>query len=218
MMIHTKLDRDTRRVCDLVATQLDGASRLVIGIAGPPASGKSTLAEAVVAHLNRAGATPATKAALLPMDGYHLDNHLLEARGLLARKGAPETFDATGFCAAVSSLHSVDSQMFFPGFDRDLDMTIANALSVAPDDRVVVVEGNYLLLRQAPWSALNALFAVTVFLSPGLGILEDRLRQRWIDHGLDPEAARRRARQNDLVNARLVMEQSAPADLLLDQA
>ena len=217
-MTHSNLDRNVRRVSAAIAARMDGASRLVIGIARPPASGKSTLAEAVVAHLNRAEESPSTKAALLPMDGYHHDNRLLEARGLLARKGAPETFDAGGFCEAVSSLRSAGEEMFFPSFDRNRDMTVANSLAVAPDVKIIVVEGNYLLLRQAPWSALKAHFTVTVFLSPPLGVLEARLQRRWIEFGLDPEAARQRATRNDLVNARLVMEQSAPADILLDQS
>ena len=216
-MTHSNLDRNVRRVSAAIAARMDGASRLVIGIAGPPASGKSTLAEALVAHLNRAEESPSTKAALLPMDGYHLDNRLLEARGLLARKGAPETFDAGGFCEAVSSLRSAGEEMFFPSFDRNRDITVADSLAVAPDVKIIVVEGNYLLLRQAPWSALKAHFTVTVFLSPPLGVLEARLQRRWIEFGLDPEAARQRATRNDLVNARLVMEQSAPADIRLDK-
>ena len=216
-MTASTLSQDVSHVCELVRSQMNGLSRLIVGIAGPPASGKSTLADAVVSHLNSADGAPAMTATLLPMDGYHLDNSLLRSRGLLARKGAPETFDAHGFCQAVSSLQSVRAEMFFPCFDRDRDIAIANAICVGPDVDVVVVEGNYLLLQRAPWNLLKGLFAVTVFLSPGLDILTERLQARWIDHGLDPETALRRVTQNDLPNAELVIAHSAPAEIVLNQ-
>ena len=216
-MTSSTLLQDTSHVCELVRSRMDGHSRLVVGIAGPPASGKSTLADAVVSHLNGADGSPGIKAALLPMDGYHLDNSLLRSRGLLSRKGAPETFDSRGFCQAVSSLQSVKTEMFFPCFDRDLDIAIANSICVDPDVEVVVVEGNYLLLKSDPWNLLKDMFAVTVFLSPGLGILRQRLRARWIDHGLDSDTALRRVTQNDLPNAELVIARSARADIILDQ-
>ena len=213
----TTLLQDVRRVCDLVESQVNAASRLVVGIAGPPASGKSTLAEAVVSHLNRDEGGTGASAALLPMDGYHLDNALLRTRGLLARKGAPETFDSRGFCDAVHRLQTKGNEIFFPSFDRNKDIAIANSICVGPDVDVVVVEGNYLLLQSEPWVRLKDVFAVTVFLSPGLEILKGRLQARWADHGLDPQAALDRVTGNDLPNAKLVLANSGPADVVLDQ-
>ena len=213
----TTLLQDVRQVCDLVESQVNAASRLVVGIAGPPASGKSTLAEAVVSHLNQDEGGTGASAALLPMDGYHLDNGLLRMRGLLARKGAPETFDSRGFCDAVHRLQAKGEEMFFPGFDRKNDIAIANSICVGPDVDVVVVEGNYLLLQSEPWVRLKDVFAVTVFLSPGLEILKGRLQSRWADHGLDPQAALDRVTQNDLPNAELVLAHSRPADIMLNQ-
>ena len=213
----TSLKQDVDQVCKLVADRIEGRNRIIIGIAGPPASGKSTLAEAVVDRLNAQHKSDVPYAALLPMDGYHLDNRILEARGLLARKGAPETFNAFGFCQAVRQLANPDQEGFYPTFDRNLDMAIANAIAISPMTPIVVVEGNYLLLKVDPWSSLRDLFAASVFISPSLETLRERLYHRWVSHGLEPEAALARATQSDLPNAETVRAQSQDADLNLGQ-
>ena len=117
----TTLKADVDQICNLIAGKMADRERMLIGIAGPPASGKSTLAAAVVDRLNADHVQEVPHAALLPMDGYHLDNRLLEASGLLARKGAPETFNAHGFCQAVHKLAEPGVEGFFPTFDRQLD-------------------------------------------------------------------------------------------------
>lgn len=213
----TTLIKDVQHVCAQIEPRLNSQSKLVVGIAGPPASGKSTLAEAVVAHLNKASGEASDIAILVPMDGYHLDNGLLKKRGLLARKGAPETFNATGFCNDVAQIKTASSDAYFPCFDRSRDIAIANAICVPPEVKVVVVEGNYLLLKNKPWIGLKDLFAVTVFLSPGLEVLKGRLQRRWIDHGLSVDLANERTMENDLPNAELVLQQSAFADIVLTQ-
>ena len=216
-MTGSTLEQDVELVCGLVKAEKASGSRTIIGIAGPPASGKSTLAEAVVQALNTAEPSVVPQAALLPMDGYHLDNRILESRGLLARKGAPETFNANGFCDAVKRLSTATRESFHPKFDRQMDLSIANAIAIHPDTPIVVVEGNYLLLKSDPWSSLNEDFAITVFVSPPLDDLKDRLQQRWINHGLDPAAAMQRATGNDLPNAELVLRESRDADVCLNQ-
>ena len=216
-MTESTLEQDVELVCNLVKSERISGSRTIIGIAGPPASGKSTLAEAVVQSLNNSEPSVFPQAALLPMDGYHLDNRILESRGLLARKGAPETFDANGFCDAVRRLSLATRESFHPKFDRQMDLSIANAISIQPETPVVVVEGNYLLLESDPWSSLSEVFAATVFVSPPLEDLKDRLQQRWINHGLDPAAAMQRAVGNDLPNAELVLRESREADRCLNQ-
>lgn len=207
------LEQKTSLVCDLVAGHKDRTRRILIAIAGAPGSGKSTLAESVVRKLNQ---DQSGVAALLPMDGYHLDNRILEAHNLLDRKGAPETFDSTGFCKAVEGLAKTDETIFFPSFDRSLDLSIAGSIEISPDIPVIVLEGNYLLLRLSPWNALAAHFTASVFINPGIDALRERLQARWLRYGLDPEAAIRRAESNDMVNARLIMENSIKADLVLD--
>lgn len=209
---------DLEAVRDLIRDTMPENGRSIISIAGPPASGKSTLAEAVVDALNHsAQAGRAPTAALVPMDGYHLDNAVLRHKGLLGRKGAPETFDAEGFCHAVHRLTDTGTEHFFPRFDRTADQSIAGAIAVHPQTPVVVVEGNYLLLNTAPWSHLRDAFTACVFVSPSRDQLRDRLVQRWIDHGLDPEAALNRALGNDLPNAARTLDQSTHADLVLGQ-
>lgn len=182
--------------------------RLRIAIAGPPGAGKSTLAEALVARLNRDG----PQAALVPMDGFHLDNALLRKRDLLQRKGAPETFDAAGFLHLVQRL-GTEPEVVLPLFDRVLDIAVAGAAEVTAETRIVVVEGNYLLLDAALWDQLAPFWDLTVFLDVDREELERRLIQRWLDHGHDPSAARARALSNDIPNARRVLAESRPADV-----
>ena len=201
--------------CDLIEQAAEKSARIVVGIAGPPASGKSTLAQAVVTQLNEQIGQMEERAVLLPMDGYHLDNRILEKRGLLNRKGAPETFDANGFCAAVELLARAERESFHPTFDRSLDIAVAGAISISRAVPIIVVEGNDLLLNSAPWSELKQFFSVTVFISPQMETLKERLVQRWVDHGMAPEAALERAMRNDLPNAKTVLDQSGHADLIL---
>ncbi|WP_171239259.1 uridine kinase [Ruegeria sp. HKCCA5491] len=211
------IEQDAKRVCDLISSRKQVGVRTIVAISGPPASGKSTLAESVVQSLNAKQNSAVPLATLVPMDGYHLDNRVLEARGFLARKGASETFDAIGFCNAIKKLQSAQHESFHPRFDRQMDLAIANAIAVHPDTRTVVVEGNYLLMDSDPWRTLADVYAATVFVSPTLEELVKRLHHRWIKHGFDPKTALQRAKTNDLPNAERVIRDSRKADLTLNQ-
>ncbi len=211
------IDHDAKRVCDLISSRRQVGVRTIVAIAGPPASGKSTLAETVVQSLNVQQSSAVPLATLVPMDGYHLDNRVLKKRGLLSRKGAPETFDAVGFCTAIRGLQSAQHESFHPKFDRQMDLAIANAIAVHPETPIVVVEGNYLLMNSDPWRTLADVYAATVFVSPTLEELENRLQHRWIKHGFDPQTALQRAKTNDLPNAEHVIRDSRKADLTLNQ-
>ena len=183
------------------------ARRRLIAVAGPPGSGKTTLAEKLVTRLG-------SSAALVPMDGFHLDNSILDARGHRARKGAPHTFDAKGFVHAIRRLGTED-EVILPVFDRTRDLAIAGALPVGPETRTAVIEGNYLLLNDAPWSDLHALWDLSIFLDVSEGELARRLIQRWIDHDHSPEDAKTRAMSNDMPNADRVRSESVRADLTI---
>jgi pantothenate kinase len=201
------LSGNVEALADALLARDAGAGRLVLAVAGPPGAGKSTLAQALTDALERA--RPGI-AALVPMDGFHLDNAVLEARGLLARKGAPATFDLAGYRAALTRIRAGEEEVAVPTFDRGLDL--ARAVVVGLGHRIVVTEGNYLLLDRAPWLGLAPLFDRTLFLSVPEDVLRERLIQRWLDQGLSPEGALARAEANDLPNARLVMRSSRPAD------
>lgn len=185
--------------------------RKLVGIAGAPASGKSTLAAQLVAELQRKGGAKA--AALVPMDGFHLDNAELDAKGLRPVKGAPQTFDVAGFVALVRAVRTQADTLCFPLFDRAQDKTLPDAGQLERDIPVVVFEGNYLLLQDPKWSNLRGLFDLTVMLSVPMDELRDRLVARWLSYGLTQDQAIKRAESNDIPNARLVIAHSATADL-----
>ncbi|WP_176086522.1 nucleoside/nucleotide kinase family protein [Martelella sp. HB161492] len=193
----------------------DGRSRLLVAIAGAPGSGKSTLSSRLCDRLNGAAAkTPA--AAVVPMDGFHLDDTVLTQQGMLARKGAPFTFDFGGLDALLGRLARNDEDAIaVPLFDRDLEIARAGARLISRNCPIILVEGNYLLLDQAPWSAIRRHFDLTVALDVPLAVLEDRLVARWLEQGFTLAAAQRRARENDLVNARLVRQSGIDADLVV---
>lgn len=186
----------------------------MIGIVGPPGSGKSTLAEALVDRLNQ---QETGLAALVPMDGFHMDNAQLDRLGLRSVKGAPHTFDADAFVATLRGLRPTGSAGAVPLFDRSQDRTVPAGRSVADTVRVLVIEGNYLLLASPPWQQVACLLDATVALRPSLGTLEQRLIQRWRAHGLSAQMAYEKTHGNDLNNAKRVMEESADATVTLHQ-
>lgn len=186
-------------------------ARKLIAVAGPPGAGKSTVSSALRDALHHAG----RKAAVVPMDGYHLDNRLLTERGLLSRKGAPQTFDADGFVALVQRA-AKGGDLIYPLFDRDRDLAVAGAGFLAADVEFLLFEGNYLLLNDGPWQPLQALWDLTLWTDPGLDVLKDRLMRRWLDAGLTEADALARRDENDLPNAVFVRDNSVPATVTLN--
>ena len=230
--------------------------RLIVAIAGAPGAGKSTLAASLCGDLNsqlgktgqsgHSGTTAgdsegntASPVVILPMDGFHLDNAIIQPLGLLPRKGSPATFDVSGFaellrritelpckpCEPTDSASGEASNpdvkdtavdgIAIPVFDRELDLARAGASMIEQTHSIVLVEGNYLLLQCEPWSQLRVFFDLTVFLQVPAEVLEQRLVKRWLDHGHTDVQARARAERNDLPNAGLVVENSAEADLVI---
>jgi pantothenate kinase len=196
-----------------ILSAASGRNRLIAAIAGPPGSGKSTLSQALLGLLN---AQRPKCAALVPMDGYHYDNRILEAWGQLDRKGAPETFNAHGLLSDLGRIKAQAHDVAVPLFDRTEDLARANAAIISPEHRIVLVEGNYLLLDRPVWRELANLFDLTIFLTVDEAELERRLISRWLDHGLDQAAAEKRARANDLRNAGMVIAESQRADIVLE--
>jgi pantothenate kinase len=184
------------------------SGRFITALAGPPGAGKSTLAAALVEALGPGART-------VPMDGFHYDDAVLHDRGLRWRKGAPETFDVEGFLHLMGRLRG-EGEVAIPVFDRTLELSRAAAAIVAPTDRYLIVEGNYLLLEAAPWNRLVPFFDLTVFLKVTEAELDRRLLDRWAHHGKSPEAARAWIDGNDMPNIRRVLRGSRAADLVLE--
>ena len=195
-----------------VLRRAEGQSRFIVAIAGPPGPGKSTLADALCDALIARGET----AAVLPMDGFHMDNGILKERGLLPRKGAPETFDVRGFLDIVSAVRQGGQEVLVPVFDRSREIAIASARAIAPETRFILAEGNYLLLNEAPWTRLSGHFDLSVFVGPSVTVLEQRLRDRWLGFGLDAAQIHAKLFENDLPNGKRVIENARPADIHID--
>jgi len=184
-------------------------ARHVTAVAGPPGAGKSYIAEAIVAELN---ARDPGSSAVFPMDGYHYDDAVLEAHGWRPRKGAPHTFDVGGFAAMLGRLRAnTEDRIAVPVFDRSIEIARNAARFIPKDVRHLIVEGNYLLLDETPWTDLS--FDTTVFLDVPMEELERRLLDRWTS--LEGAALTAKMEENDLPNARLVVGRSRTADFVV---
>ena len=194
-------------LASLIAERAAGKERFTVAIAGAPGAGKSTLAATLATALG-------SVAMVVPMDGFHFDNAILEARGQMAVKGAPETFDVAGFSALLARLATEDA-VAIPVFDRAADLARAGAAIISGDTPLRIVEGNYLLLDEAPWRELKGAFDLTIFLDVPRGVLAHRLVQRWLDHGLPEAQARERAFSNDMINAERLIAARLEADIVI---
>ncbi len=197
-----------------VDSLLARAHRVVVGLVGPPGTGKSTVASALVSALEAAGTT----AALVPMDGFHLDQRELERLGRAGRKGAPDTFDVAGYVALLRRLREATEPVTYgPRFDRELEQSVGSALAVPSHTRVVVTEGNYLLLDAADlgplsaqdptmqaWGQVRRLLDRCWFVDTDHAVRLSRLIARHVAHGRTPEQAREWVQRTDEPNAVLV--------------
>lgn len=199
------------RLADAILERAGEAPRFMVALAGPPGSGKSTLSAALAGALEERG----EKVAVVPMDGFHYDDAVLRARGMADRKGAPETFDFAGFNVLLRRLHAREGEVAIPLFDRSMELSRAAAAIVGSDARLVLVEGNYLLLDEDPWRQLAGVFDLTIYIDVPREELERRLLERWRGHGRAAEAARRWVETNDLPNAERVMTRRRKADMVV---
>jgi pantothenate kinase len=185
-------------------------TRRLVGITGAPGAGKTTYALDLVT----ASEVPA---AYVPMDGFHLADITLAALGRLARKGAPDTFDAWGYAALLRRVREEREHVVYaPGFERDLEQPLAGALAVPPEAELVVTEGNYLLLDLPEWRAVRGELDEVIHLETDDAVRRQRLVARHVAFGKTPEQARAWVERVDEANARLVEAARRRADLVLD--
>lgn len=185
--------------------------RALLGIAGAPASGKSTLAERLVTALGE-------DAALVAMDGFHLDDAVLRRHGSWERKGAIDTFDDAGYAELLHRLRAAEGTVYAPRFDRALEASLAGAVEVAPDVPLVVTEGNYLLAATGAWPRARAALDEVWFLRIDPALRRERLIARHVRFGRTPDEARGRTLGVDEANARLIEATASRADRLVDGA
>lgn len=202
---------DLSALASSLQKQAGSAPRFMIGIAGPPASGKSTMADQLRDALKAKGES----AIAVPMDGFHFDDAVLNARGHRSRKGAPYTFDVNGFAHLLQRIKAREADIAIPVFDRSMELSRAGAEIISADVKFIVVEGNYLLLKQPGWAALKPLFDYTIFLKVPEAELYKRLMDRWHSFNFTEERAKAWIESNDLPNIRTVQAESAEADLVI---
>ncbi|ROQ70499.1 pantothenate kinase [Streptomyces sp. 840.1] len=185
-------------------------NRRVLGIAGPPGAGKSTLAGQLADALG-------PLAVLVPMDGFHLAQAELERLGRADRKGAPDTFDAAGYAALLRRLRDPepDTVVYAPAFDRALEEPVAGSVPVAPDVPLVITEGNYLLYAEGGWAPVRGLLDKAWYLELDRDVRIRRLVDRHVRFGKPRPYAERWAAGSDEDNARLVARDRDRADLVV---
>ncbi|QGV77947.1 nucleoside/nucleotide kinase family protein [Streptomyces ficellus] len=185
-------------------------TRRVLGLAGAPGAGKSTLAARLADRLGGL-------AALVPMDGFHLAAAELHRLGRAGRKGAPDTFDAAGYAALLTRLRAAEpgTVVYAPAFDRALEEPVAGSIPVGPDVPLVITEGNYLLHDDGPWAAVRPLLDEVWFLELDDRHRVHRLVERHVRFGKDRSHAERWVSESDEANARLVATGRGRADLVV---
>jgi pantothenate kinase len=189
---------------------LSRPGRTVLGIAGGPGTGKSTIAQKLVASLGDV-------AAYVPMDGFHMKHAKLEANGTAVDKGMPHTFEGVAFADFLERLKLATGPVNGPGYSRKIEDTVDDAFTVPATARLLVVEGNYLLLATAPWWRVKPLLDRAVYLEIPVETVRARLMKRHAEEGLFTEERNRaHIERVDLVNTDTVQRSRPRADIAID--
>jgi pantothenate kinase len=198
---------------DAIALVRD-SPRAILGIAGGPGAGKSTLVEALLERIR--AVMGADWVAHVPMDGFHLADAQLDRIGARGRKGAPDTFDVAGYAHLLERVkREVDGPVYVPGFERMLEQPLAAALVVLPSARLIVTEGNYLLLDDPGWERARRVMAAVWFVTSEETVRVERLVTRHIQFGKTPDQARAWVATTDQRNSDLVAGTIGRADQVI---
>ncbi len=184
-----------------ISALLHKQPRVMLGLVGAPGAGKSTLAQGLMQAF-------ASLAQVVPMDGFHLANVELQRLGRAGRKGAPDTFDSAGYAALLRRIRDQPGDggiVYAPEFRREIEEPIAGAIAVLPSTRLVITEGNYLLLEADAWASVPATLDELWYVQ----VADDDLRRRRLvqrheQFGRSPEAALAWMQGTDEPNARLI--------------
>jgi len=210
------VDRLAQQALKSASSLPAGKKKHLVGIAGAPGSGKSTLSHAVVRRINELAGSEA--AALLPMDGFHFYKRELDKmpdpKEAYARRGAHWTFDADAFVACVRKV-AATGEASVPSFDHGVGDPVPDDIHIKLSHKVVVVEGNYVLLDIEPWHQLRSLFDDTWFVDVPLDAAMDRVFKRQTSIGLAPEVSRGRIAGNDRPNGELINESKKHAKVIV---
>lgn len=188
-------------------------SRILIALAGPPGSGKSTVAAQVVERLNQ-DSKKSNSAVALPMDGFHLTRAALSRMSnsdeAFAKRGVHWTFDAEGVVRLISALHTTrDDRSIIhlaPSFDHERKDPVEQSLKIGPEVEIIIIEGNWLLFDEPPWSTISEIMDDTWFVDVDPEVAKARIAKRHIECGIETswEEAIHRTTSNDMVNGDLV--------------
>lgn len=193
-----------------IERRLEQGERCLVGITGPPGVGKSTFAGVLAQEFD-------PHPPVVGMDGFHLANQYLADVGLLDRKGAHFTFDEWGYVATLARIRNQNDNetVYVPEFDRTVEDSIAAALPIRHSDRLVITEGNYLLLDQRPWNRVRDLLTLTVYLELDEEVRLHRLGRRHVEFGKTEQHAAKHVQESDQPNADLIAASRQFADFVV---
>ncbi|XP_054802303.1 putative uridine kinase C227.14 isoform X2 [Prosopis cineraria] len=221
-------DALAQRLLSAAATTANSNFKYLVGLAGPPGAGKSTLAHEVVSRINKlwpekscsldSQVKPSDVATVVPMDGFHLYRSELDAmedpEEAHARRGAPWTFNPSRLLTCLKNLRRQGS-VYAPSFDHGVGDPVEDDIFVNLQHKVVIVEGNYLLLEDGIWKELSSLFDEKWFIDVDIDKAMQRVLKRHISTGKPPEVAAYRISNNDRPNAELIMKSKKNADIVI---
>lgn len=179
--------------------------RFLLGITGIPGAGKSTLANSLMKNINEI--LHKEIAIVVPMDGFHYHNDILVTKGLLAVKGSFKTFDSEKFVALIKKIASEKvEKIYCPAYDRNLHNPVDDSILIESKHKIIIVEGNYLLLDTCPWKELVDLFDESWFIDTPQAISKERLINRHIVTGRSASEAFHKVNSTDTPNAELILQ------------